>query len=416
MNQSPSKVGDEGMESLGMLVPSARSTAMNPFIVMDIMEKAREVEAGEGSPHGRVLHLEVGQPSCAPPKQVLDSLTTVHSLPLGYTTALGLPELRDAITNHYQLRYSVSLKREHIAITTGASGAFLAVFTSCFDAGDRVAFAAPGYPCYTQVLMALNVTTAVIPTTASTNFQPSCPQLQAMHKEDPISGVILASPSNPTGSVLSLSELLEIAQFCKEERIHLIVDEIYHGISRSHIASALQSAYEGVIVIGSFSKYWCMTGFRVGWAIVRNANMMSAFEKCMQNMAICAPTVSQRLAIVAISGICDVYLDTIVKSYFDAAETLVRHLRQAGFICCIPNGAFYVYANCKSVCSRVGVEGSLQLCHCLLYTCAIACTPGLDFDAERGHDYIRFSCASSFQDVDEAGNRLVQYLLLFDSE
>lgn len=389
---------------------SRRAKSIKPFIVMDVLSQAVRLAKKDPPPGGSILHLEIGQPSVRAPKHVFSTMDSILRQPLGYTPALGLESFRKAVAAQCYRRYNVSVPPNLIAITTGASGAFLAVFATCFDAGDRVAIGAPGYPCYRHLLNALNAQVAIVQTTEHQNFQPTVHDLRRLHKEERLSGVVIASPSNPAGTVLTTEELHDIARFCDEEGLTLIVDEVYHGVWEKPVTSALTIRSPRIIVIGSLSKYWCMTGFRIGWAIVQCPKLMSSIANCVQNMAICAPTLSQRLGEVAISGVCDSELDAIVKGYFRSAEVLVEWLLKAGFEASVPPCAFFVYARCTSVCERLKVDGSLQLCHQLLHECGVACTPGMDFDEKDGKNFVRFSCAGGMDVVREAGPRIYQFV------
>lgn len=390
---------------------SRRARSVKPFIVMDVMTQAANLEKEDSPPGGSILHLEIGQPSASAPEPVLSTLNSIQNQPLGYTPALGLESFRRMVSAYYHRRYSVLVHPEMIAVTTGASGAFVAVFATCFDAGDRVAVAAPGYPCYRHVLHAFNVEVVTVRTKQQNNFQPTVDDFRRVHKEGNLSGVIIASPNNPTGAVFTADELQAIADFCNEERLTLIVDEVYHGIWQKPASSALAVKSPRVIVIGSLSKYWCMTGFRIGWVIVQSSEIISSLEKCIQNMAICAPTLSQRLGEVALSGMHDTELDRIVGEYFRSAEILAERLREAGFQASVPSGAFYVYAQCTTVCERLKVDGSIQLCRLLLHECGVACTPGIDFDENDGKDFVRFSCSGGVEIAREAGSRIVDFVL-----
>lgn len=394
---------------------SARMGRIKPFIVMDVVKAACALELETPPPADPVLHLEIGQPYGAPPPAVVAALAKCTPAMLRYSNALGAADLREAVARHYARWYDVQLTGADVAIAAGASGAFVVTFAAAFDAGDRVAIASPGYPCYRHILSAFDVQIAVIETDATRNFQPTMAQLRATHEKAKLAGVVIASPSNPAGSIISLTELEDVGTFCKDNNIIMIVDEVYQGISRAPLASAMQLQLDGapIVVIGSLSKYWCMTGFRIGWAVTRNAPIIAALERCIQNMAICAPTPCQHSGVVALSGACDEELNERVSCYFKAADALVERLVQVGFDAFSPAGAFYVYAECRDVCQRVGATGATQLCDMLLRHCRVACTPGVDFDEDRGEDFVRLSCSQAVEDVTEAGDRIAKFVNKF---
>ncbi|KAI0559645.1 1-aminocyclopropane-1-carboxylate deaminase [Gracilaria domingensis] len=298
---------------------------------MSILSRAndleRKLQSENGSEYNKVLRLEVGQPRTPPPKAVLDSLACAST---SYTASLGTPELKKAIAHHYLEWYSVQVAPSAIAVTTGASGAFVATFLSCFDSGDRVAVSVPGYPCYRHTLLAMGVQVVDLLVDESTNFQPSVAHLSAEHGKQGLAGLVVASPSNPTGSVLSGEQLCDLAQFCKQNSIRLVVDEIYHGIGE-HLPTTAMSLDDQVVVISSLSKFWCMTGFRVGWLATRDVKLMQAIERTMENMFLCAPSFSQHAAVAALSQPCEAELQSHVKRYISNQASLSDALRRAGF-------------------------------------------------------------------------------------
>lgn len=397
------------------MTTSNRVSKIESFKVMDVVKQANELENAIPPPKNRILHLEVGQPSEPPPSEITDALTSsisTSSKNLQYSNALGSHELRSALSNHYYRKYEeTTISIDDIAVTNGASAAFVALFACAFDAGDCVMIISPGYPCYRHVLRLFNIQVIIISTSVENQFQPSMEQLEENYNKK-VKGIIVCSPSNPTGTILTIDTLNNTYKFCKGKNILLIVDEVYHGISRTFLPTALQIKHNEnntIIVIGSMSKYWCMTGFRIGWIITKNPNMIIALEKCIQNMAICAPTPCQHSATIALSGICDNVLNERVKLYFKGADRLTEQLRNVGFEVISPQGGFYVYANCEGVCRFLGVKnGSMELCKLFLNECGVACTPGVDFDDVNGNDFIRFSCAGSVDDVVEAGDRIAR--------
>lgn len=395
---------------------SERVSKIESFRAMDILKRATELQNANPPPSKRILHLEVGQPSDPPPPAISSALSICPSKEkhhFSYSMALGSVELRTALASHYKKTYSTSIDINRIAVTNGASAAFVALFASAFDYGDYVAISSPGYPCYRHILRLFGIQVVTIQTTSETNYQPTCEQIEEIAKKNSkLRGLLLCSPSNPTGSTLSMDELSNFSQLCKQHSMILILDEVYHGISRHPLPSALQiTDNENIIVLSSVSKYWCMTGFRVGWLITRNDDIIHAVEKCIQSMAICAPTPCQHAAAVAVvDADCESILRVRVQRYFKAADILVEKLRPVGFSAMSPDGAFYVYANCSNVCKNIKIHGASKLCMLLLEKCGVACTPGVDFDEKDGEDFIRFSCAGRVEDIAEAGDRIVQFI------
>lgn len=385
---------------------SVRGAACDDFLVMSVVAKAAALEA-----QGRdVVHMEVGQPAAKAPSAVLaaaqDALGDKGDA-LGYTIASGRPCLRRAIAAHYQETYSVDIDAEQeIVIVTGSSAAFSLGFLAAFDAGDRVLTAAPGYPCYINILKTLGVNVEALPTDAATNFQLTPKMLKtAAASGAPVRGVVVASPSNPTGTVLSADELRAIAEWCDEHGAWLVSDEIYHGIAYGGVETCTARQFtSNAIVINSFSKYYCMTGWRLGWMLVP-AGLRQAVYALQQNMFINAPTLAQRAAVAAFS--CRAELDAHVATYALNREALLRDLPSAGFPhLSSAQGAFYLYADASHL---VGDGGSIELCDELLQKAGVACAPGVDFDKERGDKSIRFSFCGSHERTLEGIRRLKRW-------
>eukprot|EP00177_Eucheuma_denticulatum_P001591 GFKZ01002844.1.p1 GENE.GFKZ01002844.1~~GFKZ01002844.1.p1 ORF type:complete len:439 (-),score=42.59 GFKZ01002844.1:40-1296(-) len=395
--------------------PSKRSSAIRPFEVMRVLHKAQALESTQPDPP--VLHLEIGQPTHPPPPVALTSASESLSLPAssqGYTPTPGLPSLQAALSDHYNTQYNISLPPAAILITPGSSSAFTALFATLFDPDDVVALPTPGYPCYRNILSALSITALPLPLAPSSSFLPSIPQLQSLHRDTPLRGLILSSPSNPTGATLPPTLLSQLALFCHTHSIWLIVDEIYHGISRHPLPTAAQ--FPHAIVVSSFSKYWCMPGFRVGWVVVQHAPTRCALEYALQNMTICAPTFAQYAALGALSPPCQPLLQKRAVMYLEVADHLVSLLESAGFRHVFkPGGGFYVWANCEAVCQRLGLRDSVQFCELLLEKSKVAVTPGVDFDPEEGGKWLRFSVAATGV-VREAGERILLFLAELQSE
>ena len=368
--------------------------AIAPFIVMDVMRAANERAAAGGD----VIHLEVGQPSGQAPARVLAAArAALDTHGIGYTEALGLPALRERIARHYRHAYGVSVSPETVAVTTGSSGAFLLAFLAAFDAGDRVAVAAPGYPAYRNILEALGIEVVAVPVGAASRWQLSVDVLEQV--EGRLDGVVVASPSNPTGSMLSAHEVAELATWCELKGIRLIADEIYHGITFGAPAGTAVGAGQHAVIVNSFSKYYAMTGWRLGWMVLP-PDLVRAVECLAQNLFISPPTLSQ-IAAGAVFDCID-ELDARVAVYKANRDVLLEELPKAGFTRLAPSdGAFYLYADVAEL-----TNDSAEFCRRMLAETGIACTPGMDFDPYQGSRTLRFSFAGSTADMVEAARRL----------
>lgn len=366
-------------------------------MVMDVMRAANERAASKKA----VYHLEVGQPGTGAPDSVLEAARqAIDDSRLGYTEALGIPELRHAIAQHYRDYYGVSVSPGRVVVTTGSSGGFVLAFLAAFDVGDRVALASPGYPCYRNILTALGVEPVCLPTEASDRFQPTPDLLDTVRRDGPLDGLIVASPSNPTGTMLRRAALQDLADYCTLHGIRLISDEIYHGITYDRRADTALDFSDSVIVINSFSKYFSMTGWRVGWMVVPE-DIGRAVECLSQNLFISAPTLSQLAAVAAFD--CQDVNDRRVESYRASRDLLLRSLPSAGFEKLAPaDGAFYIYADVGGL-----TNDSAAFCRKILAETGVALTPGLDFDPERGNRFIRFSYAETPATVMHAASLLV---------
>ncbi len=374
-----------------MVLKVAKRGTIPPFIVMDVMRDANEREArGEG-----VLHLEVGQPGTSAPGAVLEAAkAALDGDRLGYTDALGLPALKARIVRHYQDYYGVRVDPDRVVVTTGSSGGFVLAFLSAFDAGDRVGLASPGYPAYRNILKAVGVEVVDIQTGPETNFQPT-PELI-----DPaVDGLIVASPSNPTGTMIHAQAFKALADYCRDQGIRLISDEIYHGITYEEPADTMLRHMDDAIVINSFSKYFSMTGWRLGWMIVPG-DLLRSVECLAQNLFISPPTLSQFAAIKAFD--CRDELDANVARYAENRALLLEQLPKAGFENLAPaEGAFYIYADIAHM-----TNDSRDFCKRMLAETGVAATPGIDFDPERGNRFMRFSFAGEHSVMAEAAERL----------
>ena len=367
---------------------------IDPFIVMDVMREANALAAsGED-----VVHLEVGQPGTPAPARVREAATAaIRDERLGYTDALGIPALRERIAAYYDEMYGVTVAPERVVVTTGSSGAFLLAFLAAFDVGDRVALAAPGYPAYRNILSALGVEPVVIETRAADRFQPT-PAILAEEAET-LDGLIVASPSNPTGTMVGADEMRALTALAGRYAIRFISDEIYHGITYGHESVTALAFDDEAIVINSFSKYFSMTGWRLGWLIVPES-MMRSVECLAQNLFISPPSLSQYAALAAFDS-HDELRENVAK-YARNREILLAELPSVGFDSLAPaDGAFYIYADVSKL-----TNDSAAFCSRMLAEARIASTPGLDFDPYRGNAFVRFSFAGTEEDMRRAIDRL----------
>ncbi|MFV3077095.1 aminotransferase class I/II-fold pyridoxal phosphate-dependent enzyme [Niveispirillum fermenti] len=365
---------------------------------MEVMRAANERAAAGGD----VLHLEIGQPGTPAPRGVIAAAhAALDADRIAYTEAFGIPSLREAIARWYRDRHGVSVGPERIAVTTGSSAGFLLGFLAAFEPGDRVALAAPGYPAYRNILRALDLVPVEIPTGPETRFQPTPALLAALDR--PVKGLIVASPSNPAGTMLSPDALRDLARWCEENGVRLISDEIYHGIEFTGLRAQTALAFsDRALVINSFSKYFSMTGWRLGWMVVP-PELVRAAECLAQNLFISAPTLSQRAAVAAFD--CVEEADGHVARYRRSRELLLNELPRAGFDDLAPaDGAFYVYADVSRL-----TDDSEAFCKRILAETGVAITPGLDFDTARGHRFLRISFAAAEAEVAEAARRLVAW-------
>lgn len=367
-----------------------------PFIVMDVMRAANERDRAQGD----VVHLEVGQPGTGAPRGVIEAAQrALVSDRLGYTDAFGIPELRDRIAAHYRDWYGVEVPVDRIVVTTGSSGGFLLSFLAAFDPGDRVGLVEPGYACYKNILSALGIEPVRIESGADTRFQPT-PEL--VEAAGPLDGLIVASPSNPTGTMLDGPALAALADHCRKAGIRLVSDEIYHGIVYGSSAVTAASIDPAAVVINSFSKYFSMTGWRLGWMIVP-PDLLRAVECLAQNFFISPPTLSQHAAIAAFD--CKAELEANVARYARNRDILLKALPGLGFDRLAPSdGAFYLYADIGHL-----TNDSELFCRRLLDEAGVACTPGVDFDPVDGATQIRFSFSGTTEDMEEAVRRLAAW-------
>ena len=374
---------------------TSRRGEVDPFIVMDVMEAARQAEAA-----GRhIIHMEVGQPGTPVPRAARQALTqAMDESSLGYTVALGMPELRQRIAEHYKDWYGLDLDPERVIITSGSSAAFILAFTALFDAGDHVGLGEPGYPSYRQILSALDLKPVGLSTSVDNRFQPVPGDLS-----DDLKGLILASPANPSGTMLSRKALQDLVSACQTKEISLISDEIYHGIQYDSRAISALEISDDVYVVNSFSKYFSMTGWRVGWMVVPKDHVRT-IERLAQNLFICPPHASQVAALAAME--CKDDLQGYLDIYTENRRLMIEGLAEAGFDSFAPpDGAFYIYADVSDL-----TDDSLAFCAEVLEKAGVSITPGLDFDPKRGGQTVRFSYARSTEDIQEGLKRLKAFM------
>ncbi|MBU3688919.1 MAG: 1-aminocyclopropane-1-carboxylate deaminase [Acidimicrobiales bacterium mtb01] len=372
------------------LTSALRAAQVPPFHAMAMSSKAT-ARAKSGQ---RTLFLQVGQPSTGAPvrarQAVIDAMR--DGSPLGYTNAPGLPALAERIARHYHDVHGQAVASDRITIVSGASAGFTLAFLAAFDAGDRVAVLEPGYPCYRNTLLALGATPVPIAVGPESRWIPTRAMLDAA---GPIDGLVIASPSNPTGTTLDSTSLDEIVSWCRERNVQLIADEIYHGITYDGPAPTLAGRAPDAVIINSFSKYFSMTGWRLGWMVVPD-HLRDAVDRLQQNLYICAPHVSQIAGLAAFD--CTEELDGHVARYAVNRRVLIAGLAAAGIDrIAAADGAFYVYADVGHL-----ADDSMELCHQWLDRLGVATTPGLDFDLARGHRFVRFSYAGEREHLEEA--------------
>ena len=368
---------------------------VDAFIVMDVMEAARAAEAAGRS----IIHMEVGQPSTPAPRAARAALArALEAETLGYTVSLGLPELRRGIAALYARWYGVDLNPERVVVTSGSSGAFLLAFSALFDAGDRVALGAPGYPSYRQILRAMSVTSVDILTRPENRLQPVPSEIP-----ENVKGLIVASPGNPSGTMLGRVELAALMAEAEARDIAFVSDEIYHGLHYESRATSALEIGDRAYVINSFSKYFSMTGWRVGWMVVPEDHIRTV-ERLAQNMFICPPHASQVAALAALD--CTEELEANRAVYARNRALMLEGLPKAGFTrFAPPDGAFYIYADVSDI-----TQDSRALAAEILQQAGVAVTPGLDFDPVRGHTTLRFSYARATADIEEGLSRLAAFM------
>jgi aspartate/methionine/tyrosine aminotransferase len=382
-----------------LLSASARSN-VPPFMVMDVMSAAERIEAAGG----HVIHMEVGQPSAPAPKTArLAAQRALESGRIDYTSALGIPSLRERIARHYRDAYRCQVDPSRIVVTTGSSGAFILAFLAMFEPGDRVAVTVPGYPPYRHILTALGCEPVLIETTSDTRHALTGEALLAAHRKAPLKGVLVGSPANPTGTMMSREALTALIAAAEGAGIRFISDEIYHGLDYAFPAVTAAELSPHALVINSFSKYFCMTGWRVGWMVVPEP-LVRPIERLQQNLAISVPTLSQIAAEAAFDGTEE--MEAIKRGYVENRRILIDGLPKAGLTDFLPaDGAFYLYADV----SKFSAD-SFDFAKRMLEQAHVAATPGVDFDPVHGRSFVRFSYARSAEDMAEAVTRIARWL------
>ena len=382
-----------------LLHPSARS-GVPPFMVMDVMAAAERLEA-----QGRtIVHMEVGQPAAGAPASAIAAVrAALGSGAHGYTAALGIASLRRRIAQSYAQWHDVEVDPERVVVTTGSSAAFMLAFLALFEAGDRVAVAVPGYPPYRHILSALGCEPVLIETSAATRWALSSDLLLAQHRVRPLKGVVVGSPANPTGTMMTAAALRDLIQSAEDAGIAVISDEIYHGLDYTFRAQSAAALSANTIVVNSFSKYFCMTGWRIGWMVVPSS-LLRTVERLQQNLAISVPTLSQIAAEAAFDGRDE--LENIKHGYEENRRILLDGLPRAGLDSFLPvDGAFYLYVDT----SRFS-DDSFDFAKRMLEQAGVAATPGVDFDPIHGRSFLRLCYAGSHQDMREAVKRIGAWL------
>ena len=384
----------------GLLTAASGRSDVPPFMVMDVMAAAARIEAAGG----HVIHMEVGQPAASAPKAAIQAArAALDSTRIDYTAALGTPSLRQRIARHYRESYGFAVDSSRIVVTTGSSAAFILAFMAMFEPGDRVAVTVPGYPPYRHILTALGCEPVLIETSSETRHALTGEALLAAHRKAPLKGVVVASPANPTGTMMSREALSGLISAAESAGIRFISDEIYHGLDSAFPAVTAAELSADALVINSFSKYFCMTGWRVGWMVVPEP-LVRPIERLQQNLSISVPTLSQIAAEAAFDGCAE--MEEVKRGYLENRRILIEGLPRAGLTKFLPaDGAFYLYADVSDFTSD-----SLAFAGQMLEKAHVAATPGADFDPIHGRQFIRLSYARSAHEMREAVERIARWL------
>jgi aspartate/methionine/tyrosine aminotransferase len=382
-----------------LLQPSARS-AVPPFMVMDVVAAAARLEA-QGR---RIIHMEVGQPAAgAPATAIAAARSALSTARLGYTETLGMASLRARIARAYGEWHGIDIDPARIVVTTGSSAGFMLAFLAAFEAGDRVAMALPGYPPYRHILTALGCEPVGIETSAATRWSMTGEALLVEHRQKPLKGVVVASPANPSGTMMTAAGLTALIRCAEDAEIALISDEIYHGLDYAFAAECAARISRDAIIVNSFSKYFCMTGWRIGWMVVPQP-LVRAVERLQQNLAISVPTLSQIAAEASFDGREE--LEKVRRGYEENRRVLLEGLPRVGFDSFLPpDGAFYLYADV----SRFSTD-SFAFATRMLEEAGVATTPGVDFDPLHGRNFLRLCYAGGRDEMREAVERIGNWL------
>jgi aspartate/methionine/tyrosine aminotransferase len=367
---------------------------------MEVLSQASAIEAGGGN----IVHMELGEPGAPAPRAAREAAKrAIGKGRIGYTPALGTASLRERIALHYRDAYGVSLDPDRVAVTTGSSAGFVLAFLACFDVGDRVAIASPGYPAYRNILEALGIEPVVIETGPADRWAITPEAIAAAHRDKPLKGVLVMSPANPTGVMMSAAALAALAGACARLGLWFISDEIYHGLTYEAPATTALAAEPEAIIVNSFSKYFCMTGWRIGWLVLPR-QLVRPVERLAQNLFISPPFVSQVAAEAAFEATQE--LEAVKAGYAKSRALLLEALPRIGLTDLLPvDGAFYVYGNVARL-----TNDSVAFCRRALQEAGVALTPGIDFDRMRGAHYVRLSFAGSPENVREGVERLGAWL------
>src|ERR1700722_2728065 len=384
----------------GLLTAASGRSDVPAFMVMDVMAAAARIEAAGG----HVIHMEVGHPAAPGPKPAIQAArAALDSMRIDYTAALGNPSLRERIARHYRESYGFAVDSGRIVVTTGSSAAFILAFMAMFEPGDRVAVTVPGYPPYRHILTALGCEPVLIETSSETRHALTGEALLAAHRKAPLKGVLVGSPANPTGTMMSREALTSLISVAEAAGIRFISDEIYHGLDYAFPAVTAAELSPHALVINSFSKYFCMTGWRVGWMVVPE-HLVRPIERLQQNLSISVPTLSQIAAEAAFEGRQE--MEEIKRGYLENRRILIEGLPRAGLTKFLPaDGAFYLYADVSEFTSD-----SFKFAGEMLEQARVAATPGIDFDPVHGRQFIRFSYARSADEMREAVARIARWL------
>jgi aspartate/methionine/tyrosine aminotransferase len=394
------RLSEEHPTDLPLPSIAERAQRVAPFLAMDVLAQAAVKERRGES----VVHMEVGQPSAPAPRAVREAARAALEVGrIGYTEALGMMALRERITRHYRDAYGVNVGPERIVVTTGSSAGFVLAFLAMFGPGDRVAITAPGYPAYRNILEALGVEPVIVPLEKASGYVMTAAAIRDIHAQTPLAGVLAMSPANPSGTMIGRAALGDLGRACRELGLWFVSDEIYHGLTYEAPAETALKSDPDAVIVNSFSKYYCMTGWRIGWLVVPQ-RLSRVIERLAQSLYISAPYLSQVAAVAAFDATEE--LEIVKAGYAANRALLLEELPRLGITEMHPvDGAFYVYADIARF-----TNDSLAFCRRMLDEAGVATTPGLDFDATEGAHHMRLSFAGSHDDCRDAIGRLKAWL------